>query len=118
MNIDVNVVPNYAFKILTWKKVINVGNIVLKDKECHKFLGLIFQSNCKWGKTYRHYHQKSMPSYFMFTFLSVEAIEKSLGNYVQILHITSLTTLTLFWNTFEHARKPAFGSYENYCRSC
>ena len=50
MNIDVNVVPNYAFKILTWKKVINVGNIVLEDKEFHKHLGRTFQSNCKWEK--------------------------------------------------------------------
>ena len=26
------------------------GNSVLEDKECHKHLGLVFQSNCKWEK--------------------------------------------------------------------
>ena len=29
---------------------LSFGNCVLEDKECHKHLGLIFQSNCKWQK--------------------------------------------------------------------
>ena len=29
---------------------LSFGNSVLEDKECHKHLGLIFQSNCKWEK--------------------------------------------------------------------
>ena len=29
---------------------LSFGNCVLEDKECHKHLGLIFQSNCKWEK--------------------------------------------------------------------
>ena len=42
--------------LLTFKKdnhpvySLSFGNIVLEDKECHKRLGLIFQSNCKWDK--------------------------------------------------------------------
>ena len=42
--------------LLTFKKdnhpvySLSSGNIVLEDKECHKHLGLIFQSNCKWEK--------------------------------------------------------------------
>ena len=43
-------------ELLTFKKdnlpvyPLSFGNIVLEDKECHKHLGLTFQSNCKWEK--------------------------------------------------------------------
>ena len=43
-------------ELLTFKKdnlpvyPLSFGNIVLEDKECHKHLGLTFQSNCKWKK--------------------------------------------------------------------
>ena len=43
-------------ELLTFKKdnlpvySLSFGNIVLEDKECHKHLGLIFHSNCKWEK--------------------------------------------------------------------
>ena len=42
--------------MLTFKKdnlpvyPLSFGSIVLEDKECHKHLGLTFQSNCKWEK--------------------------------------------------------------------
>ena len=29
---------------------LSFENCVLEDKECHKHLGLIFESNCKWEK--------------------------------------------------------------------
>ena len=41
-------------ELLTFKKANNsvcslsFGNIVLEDKECHKHLDLLFQSNCKY----------------------------------------------------------------------
>jgi len=40
-------------ELLTFKKdnlpvyPLSLGNSVLEDKECHKYLGLTFQSNCK-----------------------------------------------------------------------
>ena len=43
-------------ELLTFKKdnlpvyPLSFGNIVLEDKECHKHLGLTFQSNGKWEK--------------------------------------------------------------------
>ena len=46
-------------ELLTFKKdnlpvyPLSFGNIVLEDKECHKHLGLTFQSNSKWEKTYK-----------------------------------------------------------------
>ena len=48
-------------EFLTFKKdnhpvyPLSFGNIVLEDKECHKHLGLTFQSNCKWKK-YKQYY--------------------------------------------------------------
>ena len=47
-------------ELLTFKKdnlpvyPLSFGNTVLEDKECHKHLGLTFQSN--WGKIYKQYY--------------------------------------------------------------
>ena len=90
-------------ELLTFKKdnlpvyPLSFGNIVLEDNECHKHLGLTFQSNCKWEKHINSIIRKVTLLISCLRSFKYKLCRKPVDTmYKFFLYYHSLTTPTLF----------------------